>query len=195
MKKPGMAPKIETFKLSQITPSDYNPRMIEMVAMDGLLASIKRFGCVEPIIVNIRGGKNIIIGGHQRYKVLVKLNGRDHRVPCVTVDLKKADEKALNLTLNNPAVQGEFIAGLAEHIQTISSELSDEKMFLELRMDQLRDGLPGSEEDCIYREEELKPYKKTHVLISFPPHILPRIADQLEAIMKVEEVEYEQCSN
>lgn len=195
MKKPGMLPKIGQFKLSQIKPSDYNPRMIEMAAMDGLCASIEKFGCVEPIVVNIRGKKNTIIGGHQRYKALVRLYGKDYRCPCVTVDFSKADEKALNITLNNPAVQGEFIDGLNQYIEELRSELGDDQLFLDLRMDRIRGELGGPDDNCHYKEENLKPFKKTHILLSFPPHVLPEIADQLQTIIKVAEVEYEQCSN
>lgn len=195
MKKPGMAPKIKVFKLSEIKPAKYNPRTIEMVAMEGLCSSIEKFGCVEPIVVNVRGGKNIIIGGHQRYKALVRLYGKDYQCPCVTVDLCKGDEKTLNVTLNNPAIHGNFITGLGEYIEQLHKELGDEELFLELRMDQLRSEIGDDKKTCSYKEEKLKPYKKTHVLLSFPPHVLPKIADQLRTIIKVDEVEYEQCSN
>jgi len=59
MKQPG----IKKFKLSQIKAAKYNPRVISTEALDGLTNSIKRFGCVEPIVVNIKGGANTIIGG------------------------------------------------------------------------------------------------------------------------------------
>ncbi len=195
MKNSGMTPKISQFKLAELKPAEYNPRTIKAEALDGLAASIARFGCVEPIVVNVRGGKNIIIGGHQRYKVLLAMHGKDHKCPCVTVDLGKLDEKALNLTLNNPALQGQFIDGLNQYIEELHGQLGDDGIFLDLRMDQLRSEIGQDNQTCQYKEEDLRPYKKTHILLSFPPHILPAIADELKAIMKVEEVEYEQCSN
>jgi hypothetical protein len=194
MKKSGKTPKIGTFKLSQLKPAAYNPRTINDEALAGLAASIARFGCVEPIVVNVHGKKNTIIGGHQRYKVLLDMHGKDHRCPCVTVDLKKTEEKALNLTLNNPALQGEFVEGLGRYIEQLRDELSDEELFLDLKMDRIRSEF-GTDNKCQYKEENLKPYKKTHVLLSFAPHVLPKIADQLRTIIKVDEVEYEQCSN
>ena len=200
MKKSGMTPKISNFKLAELMPAEYNLRTINDEALAGLAASIARFGCVEPIVVNVRGKKNIIIGGHQRYKVLLSMHGKDHRCPCVTVDLSKLDEKALNLTLNNPALQGEFIDGLNQYISQLQNELApggsgDNGLFLDLRMDQLRSEIGKDSETCRYKEEDLRPYKKTHILISFPPHVLPEITDNLRAIMKIDEVEYEQCSN
>ena len=113
--KKGM--KIKRFKLSELRPAAYNPRTISDEALAGLAKSMERFGCVEPIVVNVRGGKNIIVGGHQRYKALDQAGAKDCQ--CVTVDLKKADEKLLNITLNNPAVQGEFIAELGEYIDKL----------------------------------------------------------------------------
>lgn len=195
MKKKVTSPKIREFKLSQLKESGYNPRTIDDEAMAGLTASIEKFGLVEPIIVNTRGGKNIIIGGHQRYKALMGLYGPGHKCRCVTVNKNRPQEKALNVTLNNPAVQGEFVDGLSEHIQSIKDELADDGLFLELRMDKLRDEIKQGGDDCIYREEKLKPFKRTHVLLSFEPQVLPEIADHLLAIMKIGDVEYEQASN
>ena len=43
--------------------------------------------------------------------------------------------------------------------------------------------------------EEIKPYRLTHILISFPPEKLIDIAPHLEKIFTIEEVKYEQSSN
>jgi hypothetical protein len=57
---------------------------------------------VEPIVWNRRTGN--IVGGHQRYKVLVAL-GYDE-VDCVVLDIDENKEKALNVALNK--ITGEF---------------------------------------------------------------------------------------
>jgi len=64
---------IKKFKLSEIYPAKYNPRQISKDAFEGLRKSIAKFGCVEPIIVNIRDGKNIIVGGHQLERLQKKV--------------------------------------------------------------------------------------------------------------------------
>lgn len=97
-----------------------------------------RFGCVEDIVVNIRGGRNVIVGGHQRYDILLKENGPQCPWSCKVVDLSEADEKALNLALNNPHLQGEFTEQLPEHIRQLREELTDEMAAVDLRIDQLR---------------------------------------------------------
>ncbi len=132
-------PQIRKFKLSELNPASYNPRSITDNALQGLANSLQKFGCVEPIVVNVRDGKNVIVGGHQRHKALVKLHGEDFEVTCIVVDLDEADEKLLNLSLNNPHIQGEFIEGLAEYINHLREQLpSDDSNLVDLRIDQLR---------------------------------------------------------
>jgi len=117
------APEIKKFKLKDLKAADYNPRVIDDDALDGLANSISRFGCVEPIVVNVKGGANTIVGGHQRYRALEKLGVKDSI--CVTVSCSKADEKLLNLTLNNPAIQGKFIENIGEYIEKLRAEMTE----------------------------------------------------------------------
>ena len=196
-KKGIVIQEIRKFKLSALQPADYNPRTITDEALQGLAASLERFGCVEPIIVNVRGGSNVIVGGHQRYKVLKKILAPSEKISCVTVDLDKTREKLLNLTLNNPKTQGEFIAGLDRYIESLQVEAGRENDFLDLRIRQLAEEIKLADNDgpAIYKEEELKPFTKTHILLSFPPSLLPKIDEHLWAIIKVDGVEYEQGSN
>src|SRR4030066_190806 len=81
----AIEPQVKKFKLNEIHPAKYNPRVITDDALAGLAESIKRFGCVEPIIVNVRAGKNIIVGGNQRFKVLQAAKGKE--AICITVGL------------------------------------------------------------------------------------------------------------
>jgi len=114
-------PKLSKFSLKELRPAGYNPRVIDDDALAGLAASLKRFGCVEPIVINTRGGKNTIVVGHQRYKVLKSAGAKE--CICVTVDLARADEKLLNITLNNPHTQGRFIEAIDEYIANSQGEL------------------------------------------------------------------------
>lgn len=95
---------VETVKLSSMKLARYNPRNIGLAAFEGLKSSIESFGYVEPIIFNRTTGN--IVGGHQRYKALIDLDVEEADV--VIVELDENQEKALNITLNNPNVQGSF---------------------------------------------------------------------------------------
>lgn len=129
-------PGISMFRLNQLQAAKYNPRVIDSAALKGLTDSISRFGCVEPIVINTRGRKNVIIGGHQRYRALRKLKVKE--CICVTVDCSKDDEKLLNITLNNPLVQGQFVRDISGYIDKLRKKIDDEEAFLDLRIAQLQ---------------------------------------------------------
>ena len=66
--------KIIYRKILELISSEYNPRHLTSEQAEHLEASLKRFGAVDPAIINIHPErKNIIIGGHQRLKVAQKL--------------------------------------------------------------------------------------------------------------------------
>ena len=129
--------EIQKVKLSELKPSDYNPRTISTEALAGLSASIERFGMVQPIVWNKRTGN--VVGGHQRLKVLLEKGIAETDV--VVVDLDDNDEVALNVTLNNPTIQGEFIKETGGLLRSLEGQLGD--AFKELRLDDLRESLAG----------------------------------------------------
>ena len=63
--------EISKIKLTQIEPADYNPRTISADDKKKLRNSLETFGLVDPIIINLKN--NRIIGGHQRYDVLLDM--------------------------------------------------------------------------------------------------------------------------
>jgi len=87
-------------KIEDLKASEYNPRGLTEKEKKDLMESIKRFGMVEPILVNsAQERKNIIIGGHQRYYICKELGKETVPVVYVNIpDLKK--EQELNLRLN-----------------------------------------------------------------------------------------------
>jgi DNA modification methylase len=87
--------------IDQLNPAPYNPRSITRKEIEKLKKSISTNGFVGTIVVN----KDFtIIGGHQRVKALKELGEKE--VWCSVVDLKKQQEKALNLALNK--IGGDF---------------------------------------------------------------------------------------
>ena len=86
-------------KISELIPAEYNPRTLSKKQFEDLRASFKRFGMVEPIIVNKNAERqNIVVGGHQRLRVAESLEME--KVPVVYVDLTLEKEKELNIRLN-----------------------------------------------------------------------------------------------
>jgi len=92
--------KIDFVNIVELKSSEYNPRTWDEAATEKLTESIKRFGLVDPLIVNSAPGReNVIIGGHFRFTVAKKLGIK--KVPVVYVNIPNIEkEKELNLRLN-----------------------------------------------------------------------------------------------
>ena len=90
--------KITNIPIDKLNPATYNPRL-DLKPEDKEYQDIKRsiieFTLVEPLVIN---KDMVIIGGHQRLKVLKDLQYKE--VPCIVVDLDKQKEKMLNIALN-----------------------------------------------------------------------------------------------
>ncbi|MBN1125271.1 MAG: DNA modification methylase [Sedimentisphaerales bacterium] len=155
-------PKFQVFRLDELNPAVYNPRIITDEAMTGLRHSLAKYGCVEPIVVNVRDGQRTIVGGHQRHKALLELHGAEAKVTCVAVDLDSAEEKLLNLALNNPHIQGDFIEDLDTYLDSLLIELPDDKDYLDLQIDKLRSEMdaPPEKTGCIEDDDIPEPPKE-----------------------------------
>ena len=88
-----------------LNPALYNPRKWGSEEKKKLTESIKRFGMVDPLIINSHSDRqNIVIGGHFRLEVAKELDFTE--VPVVFVPLTEEKEKELNIRLNKNL--GEF---------------------------------------------------------------------------------------
>lgn len=150
--------KIEKIKIEKLNPAEYNPRKDLKHGdpeYEKLKNSILTFGYVEPVLWNKRTGN--IIGGHQRYKVLVELGEKE--IDCVVVDMDSENEKALNIALNK--VSGDWdkdkLMLLIEDLQGVDFDISltgfDPAELDDLFKDSLKDNI---KEDDFDVEEELK---------------------------------------
>jgi hypothetical protein len=127
-------PNRQIFKVRDIVPADYNPRKISKKAKAGLTASLDRFGYLQDIIVNIRDGKNTIVGGHKRLESLGP--APDEEIECTTVDLSEKEEKVLNVALNSRHISGEFDT---EMLEELLSDIQDYEFFDDLNLDDIVD--------------------------------------------------------
>ncbi|MDO8569844.1 MAG: DNA methyltransferase [bacterium] len=92
--------------VEDLRPSPDNPRTWTKEDADHLKESIKRYGVVDPLLVNVAKERyNIVIGGHFRLSVIKELGIKE--VPVVYIDIPDLEkEKELNIRLN--LNQGEF---------------------------------------------------------------------------------------
>ncbi len=116
---------LQRIAVDRLKPAKYNPRK-NLKPGDPAYEKIKRslsdFGYVDPVIWN--GVTGNIVGGHQRYKVLVAEGATE--IDCVVVHIENPqDEKALNIALNKAVGEWEpvALADLLADLQTSGYDL------------------------------------------------------------------------
>jgi hypothetical protein len=88
-----------------------NPRAWDAGNLSVTRASIRSFGFVEPLVLNIRTG--FLVAGHQRLAALRKEGAKS--VPFVTEgDWTAGDARALSFVLNSKATRGRFVSKKAK---------------------------------------------------------------------------------
>lgn len=120
---------IQKISIEKLNGAKYNPRK-DLQPADPeyikLKKSIEHYGYVDPIIVNNRDGMYIVVGGHQRLKVLKDLDYDS--IDCVVVNLSDTEEKALNVALNK--ISGDWDA---EKLEDLLRDISiDDNFDIEL---------------------------------------------------------------
>jgi N-acetylglutamate synthase-like GNAT family acetyltransferase len=94
--------KFDIVPIEKLKLNEYNPKEMTEKERKDLEMSIKRFGIVDPFIVNSAKNRyGIIIGGNQRYLICKDLGFK--KVPVIWVnipDVKKEKELCLRLSKN-----------------------------------------------------------------------------------------------
>lgn len=128
--------KIEYVPLSDLKSPEYNPRVWDEEATAQLKESVKRYGVVDPLLVNSAPErKGIIIGGNFRAKILKEMGFE--KVPVVYINIPELEkEKELCIRLNKN--QGEWdLDLLATFDETLLAQI----------------GFDSEELDSIFEEE------------------------------------------
>jgi hypothetical protein len=101
--------KIESLPIEKLIEAEYNPRELTNDQYQNLKDSLLRFGMIDPIIVNKnKDRKNIIIGGHQRFRIWRDMG--QTQIDCVLIDLDLDKERELNIRLNKNVGQWDYDA-------------------------------------------------------------------------------------
>jgi len=107
----------ELIQRTQIKNAEYNPRGISKEARKRLKDMLAKHGLVSSPVWNKRTGN--LVSGHQRLNILDELEkGQDYALSVDVIDVDPAEEKKLNIQLNNPSMQGDWdmdkLTGLIE---------------------------------------------------------------------------------
>jgi len=179
--------EIQKISADKMKLSKYNPRK-DLKPGDPVYEKLKRsiqeFGYVEPVIWNKRTGN--IVGGHQRYKVLVELGYES--IDSVVVDLSAKDEKTLNVALNK--ITGEFdIPLLTDLLKDLSSDPDFDLTLTGFELDEI-DGffdMPEQEYDDNYysgKNKEIADFENGNYFIKlvYPEKEYEELLDRMRDI-------------
>lgn len=146
-------------KASLLKASTYNPRKWDQSAIDGLTESIKRFGLVDPLLVNsAKERQNIVIGGHFRLKVAKDMGFKE--VPVVYLDIPdETKERELNLRLNKNLGDWDYEI-LAEFDESLLADVGFDSEELDSIFD-----IDVDEPDSFDLEKELKKLDITKITV------------------------------
>ena len=119
-----------------------NPREMDSSQFEKLKASLKEFGFVSPIVVNLRNHESftdkdreiapVAVGGHMRWRA-ARENG-NKEVPIVEIDISKTKEAVLNIALNK--ISGKWDIG---KLEKMVYELSSADLDIDLDLTGLED--------------------------------------------------------
>jgi ParB-like chromosome segregation protein Spo0J len=169
-------------KLSAIKPNPNNPRLIKDDKFAKLVQSIKDFPEmleIRPIVVN---ADMVILGGNMRYKALKEAGVKE--VPIIVAD-NLTEEQQREFLIKDNVSGGEWDFELLAN-EWDSEQLND----WGLDMPDFKDDEPLKKET-----KEIKPYKKSHILLSFPPDKLDEIINIINPLLELVFLEYEQSAN
>jgi len=121
---------------SAITPSPYNPRVIDKEARGNLKRGVKQYGVIGGMVWNERTGN--LVSGHQKLSILDELNkydkDHDYLLKVEAIDVDDKTEKELNIFFNSPSAQGEWdyerLRELLPDIDYKNAGLTDEDLNL-----------------------------------------------------------------
>ena len=183
--------KVRKIPVEKLKPAKYNPR-IDLQPGDSAYEKIKRslneYGYVDPLIWNEVTGN--IVGGHQRYKILVAEGATE--IDCVVVHIENPqEEKALNIALNKAVGEWEdqSLASLLLDLQESGYNMGltgfDEEEIDELLGRKDVDEIGDDETDL--DAETIKPFVQKGDLWMLGPHRLlcgdATSPDDLERLM------------
>jgi DNA modification methylase len=184
--------------VSEINPTPHNPRkdlQPDDLEYKQIEASIDSFGFLEPLVWNRRTGN--LVGGHQRFKILVHKGYKEIQVSVVDLDLER--EKALNIALNK--VQGswsqEKLAELLEELSSVPDLNIESTGFTPVEIGQLVDRyLQKVDEDDFEVEQVVEsieePITQEGDLIELGPHKILcddcSVLDNLKRLLSTEKV-------
>ncbi|MFA5420298.1 MAG: ParB N-terminal domain-containing protein [Bacteroidales bacterium] len=180
-KKPAWA--LKTISIDQLKEWDQNPRKISREDLDNLKQSFQEYGHARTLTVSPLGKGFEIIGGNQSLKCLRELEVKEVACSVASRPLTETEKRKLSIYLNHRGKgEGEWEWPVLEQWSDVNFE--------EIGIDIIDESEPVK-----MKIIDLKPYNKTHILISYHPELHDKINDAIEGIINIDGIEIERSSN
>jgi hypothetical protein len=177
----------------RLRPNRKNPYRHPNKQIRKLAEAIKHVGWRDAIVISRRSG--LVNKGHARL-LAAKLLGMN-KVPVVYQDFSSDAEELAAMAGDNVVADLRQLQepGLADIIAELEQQDLPAADMVGLDADEIDDLLADPGQDLDYQELELKPYRKTHVLLSFSPEVWGKVEPLIEKVQAMEGIEIEQTSN
>ncbi len=163
-------------QLSELKENPNNPKVVNETGRRRLHKSLGKFGLAGTIVVNADG---MIIDGHSRKKDLEESGVTEVWVSWPSRLLTEDEYNEFNAIYD--------VAKAGDPDMLIIEEVLGEELMEEWEIEK--------KEKPAIEEVEIRPFEKTHVLLSFPPDRLIDVNHLLQQLADLDFVEYEQTSN
>ena len=176
-----------------LKPNPENPNTHTKQQINLTAEIIRRTKWRYPITVSKQSG--MIVDGHCRHQAALLID-ENMKVPVDYQGFDSyEDEKAEMIRKNKLEELSELseskVADILSDLQASNYDLS----LTAVSQDEI-DGITSPDDMFDYYEQEMiKPYNKTHILLSFNPAVFPKVESALKTIINDPEIEIEQSSN
>jgi hypothetical protein len=131
----------EKRKLSQLTPYQYNPRIMTEKEAMRLKTSLDKHGYVEIIAIN---EDNVIVAGNQRYQLLLQELGGDYTIEVRVPDHLLTQAEFTDYLLDSNKISGEWdydlLASIFDAEDLIAKGFTESELGFDFDEDVSKDG-------------------------------------------------------
>lgn len=150
--------------MNEINENAANPRKLSREAGNQLKRSLEKFGLCEPVVVNTDG---MIIGGHQRYRLLQQMN--QYEIDCFVPDRLLTFEEVQELTIRLNKNTGDWDYDILADVYDLNSLLDwgfSEKE-LQIDVNAIADATNSEKKEDVYDLRGLSLPLLKHLLSAF----------------------------
>ena len=184
-------------RVGDLIPNPENYKKLSETKKKKLIASLEKFGLVDIPVIDF---DDVLISGHQRLVCLIVMDRENEIIDVRYPNRKLTKEELKEYTLIANQQYGDidfdlldsFLADVNLDLDNLGVDMSSFNHAVE---QVIREISIEPKETKVAETKELKPFKRVHVLLSFPPEKIIELQSLLEKIMAFDFVEYDQISN